>query len=70
MKVINVKVPDWVTPEEAELWIAEGLGRRISRKIILEALAEGVPIDEKSFEKTREEVWIEIKRKYIEMGLI
>ncbi|ASJ12367.1 hypothetical protein A3L14_05435 [Thermococcus thioreducens] len=70
MKVINVEVPDWVTPEEAKLWIAEGLGRKISRRIILEALAEDIPLDEKSFENTREEVWSEIKRKYLEMGLI
>ncbi|MFA4647540.1 hypothetical protein P8X24_09885 [Pyrococcus kukulkanii] len=70
MKTINVKVPDWVSEQEAQLWIAEGLGRKISRRIVLEALAKGIPLDEKPFEETREEVWSEIKRKYIEMGLI
>ncbi|WP_456420473.1 hypothetical protein [Thermococcus sp.] len=70
MKVISVKVPEWVSEQEAELWIAEGLGRTISKRLILEALAKGIPVDEKAFEETREEVWTEVKRKYIKMGLI
>ncbi|AHL22522.1 MULTISPECIES: hypothetical protein [Thermococcus] len=70
MKVISVKVPEWVSEQEAELWIAEGLGKKISRKIVLEALAEGIPLDKKFFEETREEVWAEVKHKYIKMGLI
>lgn len=70
MKVITLKVPEWVSPEEAELWIAEGIGKKISRMLILEALSEGLQLEENEFEKTREEVWSEIKRKYIEMGLI
>jgi len=65
-----VRVPKWVSPEEAELWIAEGLGRKLSKKLVLEALADGLSIEEVSFEETRDEVWNEVKRKYEKMGLI
>jgi len=70
MKAITLKVPEWVSPEEAELWIAEGIGRKLSRMIILEGLSDELGLDEKEFEKTREEVWAKIKQKYREMGLI
>jgi len=63
-----------VKESEIARWVAEGLSRKIFRKIIVEFLSEGVEINFEraleEFERTRDEVWKKIEKEYRERGLI
>ncbi len=73
-RIVKVVVPDEVKESEIARWVAEGLSRKIFRKIIAESLSEGAEIDFEraleEFEKTRDEVWKRIEKEYREKGLI
>ena len=59
-KTITIEVPDWVGEEEVRLWVVEGIGRKMAKKIILDALAEGLELTEeekKLFDIARERAW-------------
>ena len=55
-------------------WAAEGLSRRIAKKLILRYLEGGMNLDLESalkeFEETRSEVWKELKEEYRRKGLL
>ena len=73
-KVISIRVPEWVSEEDVKHWIAEGLSRKLAKKIILKLLEEGTNINLEQalqeFEETRREVWKEIEKEYKERGLL
>ena len=73
-RIVKVVVPDEVRESEIARWVAEGLSRKIFRKIIVEFLSEGVEINFEraleEFERTRDEVWKKIEKEYRERGLI
>ena len=59
-KTISVKVPADVSEEDVVRWVAEGLSRRLAKRLILSYLKDGMDLDlEKAlreFEETRSEV--------------
>lgn len=67
-KVVNVKVPEDVTEDDVVRWVAEGLARKMAKKLALKYLEGGVSIDlekaAKEFEETRDEAWKEIEEEY------
>lgn len=75
MKVVSVKVPDYVSEREVLLWVAEGLSRKYARRRVLKLLEEGVAgVDaEKAleeFEETRSEAWRTLEEEYRRKGLL
>ena len=73
-RIVKITVPDEVKEAEVARWIAEGLSRKVFRKLLVESLSEGINVDlEKAlneFERTRYEVWRRIEKEYRERGLI
>lgn len=73
-RVVKVVVPDDVEESEVARWIAEGLSRKILRRLVLESLSKGMELDLESalmeFEKTRDETWKKIEQEYKERDLI
>ncbi len=73
-RIVKVVVPDEVRESEVTRWIAEGLSRKMFRRLVIESLSEGIEIDLdralEEFERTRDEVWKRIEREYKEKGLI
>ena len=73
MPKVVVEIPEGIDEEKIKFWIAEGMGRELFKKIVLDALKSGIELNFeealKKFEETREEAWKEIKERYIE-GLI
>ena len=73
-RIVKIIVPDEVKDPEVARWIAEGLSRRVFRKLVIESLSEGIEVDlEKvleEFERTRDKVWRKIEKEYREKGLI
>lgn len=73
-KTITVEVPEWMDGRDIYAWIAEGMSREFFKKVVMERLRKGMDLDPEEalseFEKTREEAWKEIKKKYVEKGLI
>ena len=43
-KTITIEVPKWIDEEEVRFWIAECIGRKMVRKLVLEALSENVDL--------------------------
>lgn len=74
MPKVVVEIPEGIDEEKIKFWIAEGMGRELFKKIVLDALKSGIELNFeealKKFEETREEAWKEIKERYIEKGLI
>ncbi len=73
-KTITVEVPEGIDGNKVYTWIAEGMSREFFRKMVMEKLKEGIDLDLdralSEFEKTREDVWEEIKNRYLKKGLI
>jgi len=73
-KIVSVKVPADVSEEEAVRWVAEGLSRRIAKRLVLRYLKGGMVLDlEKAlreFEETRSEVWRRLEEEYRRRGLL
>lgn len=73
-KVVNVKVPEDATEDDVVRWVAEGLARKMAKKLALKYLEEGVSIDlekaTKEFEETRDEAWKEIEGEYKKKDLL
>ncbi len=72
-KNITVNVPHWVSEEEVRLWVAEGIGRKMAKKIILDALAEGLELTEEEkrlFDIARERAWRKTLERYRREGLV
>ena len=72
-KTVTIKVPDWVSEEEVRLWIVEGIGRKMARKIVLKELAKELELTEEErrlFEEARERAWRKILEKYRERKLV
>jgi len=73
-RIVKIIIPDEVNETEVARWIAEGLSRKVLRKLLVESLSEGINVDLekalKEFEKTRDEVWRRIEKEYREKGLI
>jgi len=67
-RVISIKVPEGVSEEDVVRWVAEGLSRKLSKRIILKYLEKGIDVDlEKAlreFEETRSEVWKRLEEEY------
>ena len=55
-------------------WVAEGLSRRLAKRLILSYLKDGMDLDlEKGlrgFEETRSEVWKRFEEEYMRKGLL
>ncbi|BAF34735.1 hypothetical protein APE_0472a [Aeropyrum pernix K1] len=73
-RVVKIVVPDEVKESDVAQWVAEGLSKRLLRKLVVESLSEGIDVNlEKAleeFEKTRDEVWRKVEKEYREKGLI
>ncbi len=73
-KVIVIKVPEDVSERDVIRWVAEGLSRRLAKKLVLSYLEEGVDIDLekalKEFEETRNEVWRSLEKEYRKKALL
>lgn len=73
-RVVKIVVPDEVKESEVAQWVAEGLSRRLLRKLVIESLSEGMKVDLEraleEFERTRDEVWRRVEKEYREKGLI
>ncbi len=72
-KTITIEVPDWVSEEEVRLWVAESIGRKLTRKIILEELSEELKLSDEEkrlFEKAREKAWKKTLERYREKGIV
>jgi len=72
-KTVTVVVPEWVSEEEVRLWIVEGMGRKLVRRLVLEGLSEEFPLSEREielFEEARERAWRKILKMYAEKGVI
>ena len=73
-RIVKIVVPDEVKEPEVARWVAEGLSRRVFRKLVIESLSEGIEVDLEraleEFERTRDEVWKKIEKEYRKKGLI
>ena len=73
-KVVKIVVPDEVRESEVLQWVAEGLSKRLLRKLVIETLSEGLEVDLEraleEFERTRDDVWKKVEEEYREKGLI
>ncbi len=75
-RVVKITVPEEVEESEIARWVAEGLSRKVMRRLILESLSRGVDVGVdleralREFERTRSEVWKRIEEEYREKGLI
>ncbi len=73
-RIVKIVVPDEVKEPEVVRWVAEGLSRRVFRKLVVESLSEGIEVDLEraleEFERTRNEVWRKIEKEYRKKGLI
>jgi len=73
-KVVSIKVSEDVSEEDIVCWIAEGLSRRFTKRLILRYLESGMGLDlEKAlreFEEARSEVWKELEGEYRRKGLL
>jgi len=72
-KTITIEVPKWIDEEEIRFWIAEFIGRKMVKKLILEALSEKADLtkeERKLFEKARKHAWKDIQELYKRKGII
>jgi len=73
-RIVNIKVPKDVSERDVARWVAEGLSRRIAKKLVLRYLEGGMDLDLESalreFEETRSEVWKELEEEYRRKGLL
>ena len=73
-RVVSIKVSEGVSGEDIMRWVAEGLSRRIAKKLVLRYLEGGVDLDLEralsEFEETRNEVWKELEEEYKRKGLL
>ena len=73
-RIVSIKVPKDVSERDVIRWVAEGLSRRIAKKLILRYLEGGMNLDLESalkeFEETRSKVWKELKEEYKKKGLL
>jgi len=73
-KVISIKVPEDVSEDDIVRWVAEGLARKMAKKLILKSLEKGLSVDLdeaiRKFEETRDEAWKEVEKEYKRKGLL
>ena len=72
-KTITIEVPKWIDEEEIKFWIAEFIGRKMVKKLVLEALSEKADLtkeEKKLFEKARKLAWKDIQELYKRKGII
>ncbi len=73
-RIVSIKVPEDVSKGDVLRWVAEGLSRRFTKRLVLRYLESGVNLDlEKAlreFEETRNEVWKELEEEYRRKGLL
>ncbi len=71
-KIITIEVPDWVGEEEVRLWVAEGIGRKLARKMVLLELSEELELteEERLFEGAREKAWEKVLERYRVEGIV
>jgi len=73
-RIVSIKVPEGVSEEDVVRWIAEGLSRKLAKKLILRYLEGGMDLDLeralREFEETRNEVWKELEEEYRKKGLL
>ncbi len=73
-RIVSIRVPKDVSEKDVIRWIAEGLSRRIAKKLVLRYLEGGMDLDLeralREFEETRSEVWKELEEKYKRKGLL
>ncbi len=73
-RIVNIRVPKDVSERDVVRWVAEGLSRRIAKKLVLKYLEGGIDLDLeralREFEETRNEVWKELEEEYRRKGLL
>ncbi len=73
-RIVNIRVPKDVSERDVVRWVAEGLSRRIAKKLVLRYLEGGIDLDLeralREFEETRNEVWKELEEEYRRKGLL
>ncbi len=73
-RIVSIKVPKDVSEKDVVRWVAEGLSRRLAKKLVLRYLEGGVDLDLeralREFEETRSEVWRELEEEYRKKGLL
>ncbi|MCD6563130.1 MAG: hypothetical protein J7K23_04335 [Thermoproteales archaeon] len=72
-KTVMIEVPEWVDEEEVRFWVAECVGRKMVKKLVLEALSDKVDLtreERELFDKAREFAWRDILEMYKRKGFI
>ena len=73
-RIVSIGVPKDVSERDVVRWVAEGLSRRIAKKLVLKYLEGGIDLDLeralREFEETRNEVWKELEEEYRRKGLL
>ena len=73
-RIVSIRVPKDVSERDVVRWVAEGLSRRIAKKLVLKYLEGGIDLDLeralREFEETRNEVWKELEEEYRRKGLL
>jgi len=73
-RIVSIRVPKDISERDVVRWVAEGLSRRLVKKLILKYLEGGMDLDLeralREFEETRNEVWKELEEEYRRKGLL
>ncbi|MCD6114628.1 MAG: hypothetical protein J7J78_04955 [Thermoprotei archaeon] len=73
-RIVNIRVPKDVSERDVIRWVAEGLSRRVAKKLVIRYLEGGIDLDLeralREFEETRNEVWKELEEEYRRKGLL
>jgi len=73
-RIVNIRVPKDVSERDVVRWVAEGLSRRVAKKLVIRYLEGGIDLDLeralREFEETRNEVWKELEEEYRRKGLL
>ncbi|GEM_PF-1216700 len=73
-RIVSIKIPEDISEGDVVRWVAEGLSRRLTKKLVLRYLEDGIDLDlEKAlreFEETRSEVWKRLEEEYKKKELI
>jgi len=73
-RIVSIKVPEDVSKGDVLRWVAEGLSRRFTKRLILRYLESGMDLGPekalREFEETRSEIWKKFEEEYGRKGLL